>query len=79
LIKPVTLSLVVLYGCKNWFLSLREEHRLEMSEKVVLRRTYGPQRKELTGWRKLQNEDIHNFNSLPIRVIGKENEIGGKT
>jgi hypothetical protein len=32
----------------------------------VLRRTFGPRRDEVTGgWRKLQNEELHNFYSLP--------------
>jgi hypothetical protein len=44
---------VVLYGCKNWFLTLREEHRL-MVENKVLRRIFGPKRDEVMGrWRKL--------------------------
>jgi hypothetical protein len=44
-----------------------------MLGKVVLRITYGPQREELIGWRKLQNEDLHDLHSLPVRVISKEN------
>jgi hypothetical protein len=34
--------LVVLYGCETWFLTLREEHRLRMFEKKVVRRIFGP-------------------------------------
>jgi hypothetical protein len=33
---------VVLYGCETWFLTLREEHRLRVLEKRVLRGIYGP-------------------------------------
>jgi hypothetical protein len=40
---------VVLYGCKTWSLTLREEHRLRVSENRVLRRIYGPRREE-DGW-----------------------------
>jgi hypothetical protein len=47
---------VVLYGCENWSLTLREEHRLRVFENRVLRRVFGPKRKEVTGeWRKLHN------------------------
>ena len=50
---------VVLYGCEIWSLTLREEHRLRVSEKRVLRRVFGPKRDELTGeWRKLHNEEL---------------------
>jgi hypothetical protein len=34
--KPIILP-VVSYGCEIWFLTLGEEHRLEMSENRVLR------------------------------------------
>jgi hypothetical protein len=41
---------------------LREEHKLRVSEKRVLRRIYGPKRNEVTGgWRKLHNEKHHNL------------------
>jgi hypothetical protein len=32
---------VVLYGCETWSLTLREEHRLRVFEKRVLRRIFG--------------------------------------
>jgi hypothetical protein len=38
--KDVILPLV-LYGCATWFLTLREEHILEMSENRALRRIFG--------------------------------------
>jgi hypothetical protein len=48
---------VVLYGCETWFLTLREEHKVRVSENIVLRRIFGPKRDEVTGrWRKLHNE-----------------------
>jgi len=48
---------VVVYGCKIWSLTLREECRLRMFENRVLRRIFGPKRDKLTGeWRKLHNE-----------------------
>jgi hypothetical protein len=40
---------------------LREEHRLRVFKNRVLRRIFGPKRKELTvGWRKLHNKELHN-------------------
>jgi glutamine amidotransferase PdxT len=38
---------VVLYGCENWSLTLREERRLRVFENRVLRNIYGPQRDEV--------------------------------
>jgi len=38
---------------------LREEHRLRVFEKRVLRGIFGPKRDEVTGeWRKLHNEEL---------------------
>jgi hypothetical protein len=44
---------VVLYGCKTWSLTLREEHRLRVFENKVLRKIFGPKRDEVKGeWTK---------------------------
>jgi hypothetical protein len=62
---------VILYGCLSWSLTLREEHGLRVFENRVLRRIFGPKRDEVTGeWRKLHNEQLCNFYSLPsiIRI-----------
>jgi hypothetical protein len=63
----------VLYGCETWSLTLREEHRLRVFEKRVIRRIFGPKGGgELRGvWRKLHNEDLHILYSSPniIREI----------
>ena len=57
---------VVLYGCETWSLTLREERRLRVFEKGVLRRVFGPKRDEVTGeWRKLHNEDLNDLYTLP--------------
>jgi hypothetical protein len=53
---------VVLYGCKTWSLTLREDHRLVVFENRVLRRIFGPKIDEVTGeWRKLHNEELHDL------------------
>jgi len=63
---------IVLYGCKTWSLTLREEHGLRVFENRVLRRVFGPKRDEVTGdWRNLHNEELSNLYSLPniVQVI----------
>ena len=71
---------VVLYGCENWSLTLREEHRLRVFEKRVLRRIFGPRRNGITGeWRKLHNEEL-NFLLLTQYFAGdkiEKIEMGG--
>jgi hypothetical protein len=57
---------VVLYGCKTWSLTLREENRLRICENRVLRRIFGPKRDEVTvEWRRLHTGERHALNSLP--------------
>jgi hypothetical protein len=66
------LLFVYVFGCETWVLTLREEHRLRVSENRVLRRIFGPKRDEVTGsWGKLHNEELHNLYSSPniIRMI----------
>ena len=42
------------------FLILREETKLRVFENMVLRRIFGPRRKEATGeWRRLNNVELH--------------------
>jgi hypothetical protein len=62
---------VVLYGCKTWSITLREEHRLRVFEKRMLRRIFGPKREEDEWWRKLHNDELHSLYSSPniVRVI----------
>ena len=63
---------VVLYGCKTWSLTLREERRLRVFENRVLRRVFGPKRDEVTReWRKFHNEELRDLYSIPniLRVV----------
>jgi hypothetical protein len=81
LIQPSTLKIrlhgtiilpVVIYGCETWPLTLREETRLRVFVNRVFRRIFGQKRDEVSGdWRKLHNEELHNFYSSPniIRMI----------
>jgi len=57
----------VLCGCDTWSLTLREERRLRLFEKRVLRRIFGPKRDEVTvEWRKLHNEELSDLHCLMI-------------
>jgi hypothetical protein len=69
----------ILYGCEAWSLTLREEHRLRVSENRVLGRIFEPKRDEVKGgWRKLHNEELHNLYTSPsaIRMIKSKREMG---
>jgi hypothetical protein len=62
---------VVLYGGGTWYLTLREEHRLSLFEKLVLRIIFGVKRNEAAeGRRKLQSEcsDLSSTSRI-IRII----------
>jgi hypothetical protein len=48
---------VVLYGCETWSLTLRDEYTLRVFENTMLRRIFGPKRKEDGSWRKLHNDE----------------------
>jgi hypothetical protein len=62
---PIILP-VVLYGCEVCSLTLREKQRLRVFENKLLRRIFGPKREEVTrGWRKLQDEELHDLYSSP--------------
>jgi hypothetical protein len=47
-IQKSTIFPVVLCGCETWSLTLKEEHRLRVSENRVLRRIFGLKRDEVT-------------------------------
>ena len=58
---------VVLYGCETWSLTLREECRLRVFEKRILRQIRGP-RRDANEWRRLHNEEPHCSPDI-VRVI----------
>ena len=63
---------VVLYGCENWSLTLREERRLRVFENRVLRKIFGTKKDGVTvQWRKLHNEELNDLYCSPniVRVI----------
>jgi hypothetical protein len=65
-IYKTIILLVVLYGCKTWSPTLREEHILRVFENRVLRKVFAPKRDEVTqSLRKLHNEELHNLCPSP--------------
>jgi hypothetical protein len=60
-------------------LALKEEHRLTVFKNRVLRGIFGPKRDEVTGgWRKMNNEELHNLYSSPnITGMIKEGNMVG--
>jgi hypothetical protein len=46
---------------RTWSLTLREEHRLRVFENRMLRRIFELKRDEMTGWRKLHNEELRDL------------------
>jgi hypothetical protein len=68
----------VLYGCKNWTLTLMEDKRLGMFENSVLRRVLCPKSDEVAGeWRRLHDEKLCDLCSSPI-IVGFVQGCGGK-
>jgi hypothetical protein len=62
----------VLYGCENWYPTLKEEHRRRVSENRVLSRVFGSQGEEVVGgWKGQCDEELHSLHASPniIRVI----------
>jgi hypothetical protein len=67
---------VVLYGSETWSVTLREEHRLRVLEKRVLR-IFGPKRNEVMGeWRKVHSGELHNLYSPDIIRLIKSRRMG---
>jgi len=60
---------IVLYGCKTWSLTLRDERGLRVFQNRALRRIFGPKRGEVAReWRKLYNEELNDLYSSPSVV-----------
>jgi hypothetical protein len=54
--------------CKTWPVILQEEHRLRVFENRVLKKTFGPKWKEITGdWRKRHNKAFHDL--YPYQIL----------
>jgi len=64
---------VVLYGCENLSVTLRNKHRPRVFENRVLRRMFGPKKDEVTReQRELHNEKLNDLDSsLNIIQVNK--------
>jgi hypothetical protein len=59
----------VVNGCETWPLTVKEEHKLRVFEKSVLRRILWPKRDKVKEeWRKLHNEKLKDLYSSPIII-----------
>jgi hypothetical protein len=59
----------VLCGCETWSLALREEHRLRVLEKRMLRKIFGSKRDKVMGeWRRLRNEELNDLYASAIII-----------
>jgi hypothetical protein len=67
---------VVLYGCETLYLTLREEHRLRVSDNRLLRIFELQKDEVMGGWRTLHNEELYNlYTSLSIIRMIKSSRI----
>ena len=68
--RETCVQLVVAY-METWSLTLKEECRLRVFEKRILRRIFVPKRVENGDWRRLHNQEIHSLYRSPntVRVI----------
>ena len=56
----------VLYGCETWSVTLREEHRLRVLAKRVLREIFGAIRDGvIQEWRKLHDKELYELYCSP--------------
>jgi len=60
-IKIYRTIILPIVGCETWSLTMREECRLGVFENRVLRRIPGPNRNEVTEWRKLHNKELNDL------------------
>ena len=57
---------IVLYSCKTWSLTLREEYRLRVFKNKALRKIFRAKKDDITReWRKLHNAELHALYSSP--------------
>ncbi|XP_037870365.1 uncharacterized protein LOC119629250 [Bombyx mori] len=60
---------ILLYGCEAWSLTQKEEAKLLVTERKVLRKILGPVRKEDGSWHVRKNKDVE-------RLFGEPNILG---
>jgi hypothetical protein len=63
------LSVIIVYSCKIWLLTLGEKYRLRVFENMFLRLILGPKRDENGEWRRLLMEEMHSLYRSPNIAI----------
>jgi len=66
---------VVLYGCRTWSLTLREERRIRVFENWVLTKIFETKDEVTWEWRKLHNEVIDLYSSPNVVQVIKSRKI----
>lgn len=61
---------ILMYGCETWTLTLKEENKLLVAERKILRKILGPTIGEDGEWRQRYNREIENIVSEP-NIIGE--------
>ncbi|KAM3957800.1 putative transposon-derived protein F52C9.6 [Aphomia sociella] len=61
---------ILMYGCESWTLSLKEENKLLVAERKVLRKILGPKRQIDESWRVRKNREMEELVAEP-NIIGK--------
>jgi hypothetical protein len=69
-----------MYGCETLSLQLNEDYKLRAFKIMVLRKMFGPKRKEVTGWwSKLCNEELCDlYDSANIISVMKSRKSDGQ-
>ena len=72
-----TILPIVLYENEMWYLTLREECRLNVHENRILSRIFRPKRDANEEWRRLNNEQLNNLYRSPymVRMIKSRKKI----
>jgi hypothetical protein len=75
IIYKTIIFLAVFYGCKTWFLTVREEHKLKVFENSMVKRIFAPNEKILhkEGPHNLYPSTNNNYENQ-----AKEDEIGSR-
>lgn len=68
-VQKTIILCVLLCGHGTCSVTVKEELRLRAFENRVLRRTFASKKEEIIGdWRRLHNEELHNFYPSPIII-----------
>ena len=61
---------ILMYGCEAWTLTLKEEDRLLVAERKILRKIFGPIQRSDGSWRVRKNAEIEELLAAP-NIVGE--------